>query len=501
MLAPKDLVGKQIDEFKLDQFIAAGSMGMVFKAHDTVLNRTVALKLISKMYDLTLEMAEGRKRVMGEAQAAARLSHINIVTVYRYGETEEFHYICTEFIPGKTLAQIILERKTIPLEEAIPLFNQILQALEAAHQEHIVHRDIKPANIIITENQIVKVTDFGIAKSEFLSTTSTGKVLGTPNYMSPEQIAGRRVDIRSDLFAVGAVLFQALTGVKPFDADTMAGLVYQIMNTDPMSVSSAETNLSPQVRQFIKKALSKDPADRFQTPTAMARELLLLVRDGAGDAEIDVTTVITKKGMENDHQESLWKHPTMEESGMPSSQEALPESPVSVPGPILPHSYQSSWNVGKTLWLLVPLLVLLLLVTMFYLFQNITDRRPRNLRQNPNLLHTQPFSRAILAAVLESRSENVTAFPGQAVKITLRIRNTGNVAWRASEGFRYSGILAWRGRENVLWRTVAPGDRIDFTDTIVAPLYPGRYIYGMVLKKGNLVFTPGFFVQVTVLNR
>ena len=165
--------------------------------------------------------------------------------------------------------------------------------------------------------------------------------------MSPEQIAGQRVDIRSDLFAVGAVLFQALTGVKPFDADSMAGLVYQIMNVDPMSVTSAETTLPPQVARFIKKALSKDPEDRFETPAAMSRELLRLVRDGADDAEIDVATVIVRKGRGEDYQETIQKQPATGESGKLSSLGALPESPRSIPRPILPDPHTPHGTCGK----------------------------------------------------------------------------------------------------------------------------------------------------------
>lgn len=514
MLTPKALVGKQIDEFRLDEFIAAGSMGMVFKAHDNVLKRTVALKLISKGYQLTPAMAEGRKRILREAQAAARLSHLNIVTVYRYGETDEFHYICMEYIPGKTLAQILFERKTIPLKIAVPLFNQILQALEAAHQEHIVHRDIKPANVIITKNRTVKVMDFGIAKSEFLSSTLTGEVLGTPYYMSPEQIAGRRVDIRSDLFGVGAVLFQSLTGMKPFDSETMAGLVFQIMNVDPISASLAETLLPPPVERFIKKALSKDPADRFQTPAEMSKELLRLLPDGPEEAGTDAATVIEWKGWGEDHQEKIQKQMDLEESLLPASHGVLSESSMLLPGQILPPPQPSTRNRRKTLLLLIPLLVLILLVPLLYFLLNITKIRPRSqglgleqslndtvARPVPTHIPASPVSKAILSAALESRSENVTAFSGQAVKITLRIRNSGNVAWRASEGFRYSGLAAWSGRENVLWRTVEPGTTIDFTETVITPNWPGTYFYGVVLKQGSLAFSPNFFVQITVLKR
>jgi eukaryotic-like serine/threonine-protein kinase len=213
MFSPESLIGKQIDQFRLDQYIAKGAMGIVYKAFDTVLARTVALKLISRQVDeglSTQELAtreEARKRLIQEAKAAGRLSHPNIIVIHAYGETEEFDYICMEYVAGKTLAQLLNEQKVLSMEEAFPIFTQILLALDAAAQEQIVHRDIKPSNIMITEDNRVKVMDFGIAKLPSLSMTTTGTVLGTPYYMSPEQISGKKIDTRSDIFSVGAVLY------------------------------------------------------------------------------------------------------------------------------------------------------------------------------------------------------------------------------------------------------------------------------------------------------
>ena len=206
MVKTDEIIGKRIDQFTVESFIAEGAMGMVFKAHDSTLARIVALKLIPKTSknatnEEALRRDEAQKRFIHEAQTAGNLVHPNIVTIHSYGETDEFQYICMEYIKGKTLSQILKERGAIPVEEAIPILEQILLAIETAYKAGIVHRDIKPSNIMITEDNRVKVMDFGIAKLPSLSLTVTGMVLGTPFYMSPEQISGKKVDIRSDIFS------------------------------------------------------------------------------------------------------------------------------------------------------------------------------------------------------------------------------------------------------------------------------------------------------------
>jgi len=279
MSKPEDLIGKQIDQFSLEAFIARGAMGMVFKAFDSVLARTVALKLIPKesaedapdAHDRTRE--EARKRLIQEAKAAGKLAQPNIVTIHSYGETDEFQYICMEYISGKTLAQILRERGKLPVDEAIPIFEQILLALEAADQEGIVHRDIKPSNIMITQNNQVKVMDFGIAKLPSLSMTVTGMVLGTPYYMSPEQISGKKVDIRSDIFSLGAVIYELLTGEKPFEGESTATLTYKIIQVDPIPANVVNRLVPDPMVSIVARALCKDPARRYQNPTEMLEDI------------------------------------------------------------------------------------------------------------------------------------------------------------------------------------------------------------------------------------
>jgi eukaryotic-like serine/threonine-protein kinase len=300
---PDKLIGTQVDQFRLDQFIARGAMGMVFKAFDTILLRTVAVKLISKLdaegasEEELATREEARKRLIQEAKAAGRLTHPNIVTIHCYGETPEFVYICMELVIGKTLGQLLNEKKILPLGESLGIFEQILQALELANVEEIVHRDIKPSNIMIMDGSRVKVMDFGIAKLPSLSMTTVGTVLGTPHYMSPEQISGQMVDIRSDLFSVGAVLYEVLTGERPFQAESTAALIYKILQVDPISPRVLNVNIPEPVGDILRKALAKDSAQRYQTPTEMLVALRMISESRAAPGGMANDITIVKKDL------------------------------------------------------------------------------------------------------------------------------------------------------------------------------------------------------------
>lgn len=275
MLTPGNLIGKNIDQFRLDEFIGQGAMGVVYKAFDKILLRSVALKLIPKgQGTCSPSMVEARKRLIQEAQAAGCLAHPNIVTIHCYGENDEFQYICMEYIIGKTLGELLAEKKVLPVSEAVSIIEQILMALEMSEKEGIVHRDIKPANIMILPDERVKVMDFGIAKIPSLHLTTTGTVLGTPYYMSPEQITGQKVDIRSDIFSVGAVFYQIITGVRPFDGETTVALAYKIVEVEPVPPRILKTNIPQAVENSIKKALAKNSNNRYQTPREMLDDLM-----------------------------------------------------------------------------------------------------------------------------------------------------------------------------------------------------------------------------------
>lgn len=272
---PDSMVGTRIGQFRLDEYISRGSMGLVFKAFDTVLERTVALKLIPKTADdLFPHGEEASRRFVQEARATAKLSnHPNIVTIYTSGETDEFQYICMEYVSGKSLFQILREEKLLSPERALPLFEQVLLAIHAAHQAEITHRDIKPSNIMITKEGEVRVVDFGIAKLASLSMTTVGSILGTPYYMSPEQISGSKVDSRSDIFSTGAVLYQVLTGERPFKGESTTALIYKIMNTEPVAPNVLNAHVPEPLCEIIRKAMAKSPADRYQDPAAMLQAI------------------------------------------------------------------------------------------------------------------------------------------------------------------------------------------------------------------------------------
>ena len=372
MIAFQDtLIGIKVDQFRLDEYLAQGAMGLVFKAKDTTLDRTVAIKLISKKDDLTVAMAEARRRLIQEAQAAGRLTHPNIVTIYSYGDTEEFQYICMEYVVGRTLAEVLRECPVLDIEEALSIFEQILQALDAASHEGIVHRDIKPANIIITPEGKVKVMDFGIAKLPSLSMTTTGTVLGTPYYMSPEQISGQKVDTRSDIFSVGAVLYQALTGTRPFEGESTVALVYKIIQSEPVPANILNVRTSASVANVIEKALAKDPWQRFQTPAEMLQALKSAVVNreaaspGAAEATllqschdatvisslqvklavVPVQTTGTKKSqsMPDSNSPQIQVYPTTSPTSPKAGEEKVA---VKAPGPLL-QEIQSPANARK----------------------------------------------------------------------------------------------------------------------------------------------------------
>ena len=298
MVKPDKIIGKHIDQFTVESFIAEGAMGMVFKAYDSMLARIVALKLIPKNSQNAtdteaLHREEAQKRLKHEAQTAGNLVHPNIVTIHSYGETDEFQYICMEYIQGKTLSQILKERGAIPIEEAIPILEQILLALQTAYNAGIVHRDIKPSNIMITEDNRVKVMDFGIAKLPSLSLTVTGMVLGTPFYMSPEQISGKKVDIRSDIFSLGAVFYELLTREKPFEAENTATLVYKIVQVDPIPPNIVNVNIPQAVARVIFRALAKDPSQRYQKPAEMLKEVKALASASPTDSEAVIASKLS----------------------------------------------------------------------------------------------------------------------------------------------------------------------------------------------------------------
>lgn len=246
-------------------------MGVVYKAQDPTIGRVVALKTV-RLDVHGLENENVLRRFKNEARAAGILNHPNIVTIYDAGEQDGLFYMAMEFIEGTTLHAMLMERRVLPPEEIIEITRQICKGLDYAHSQGIIHRDIKPANIMITANGAVKIMDFGIAKAGG-GMTSTGQVLGTPNYMSPEQVKGKPLDGRSDLFSLGVVLYEMATGEKPFVGQNVTTIIYKIVHENPIPPRDLDVTIHPGLSAVVTRALAKQPDERYQTGAALVDDL------------------------------------------------------------------------------------------------------------------------------------------------------------------------------------------------------------------------------------
>jgi len=278
---PTEIAGR----YQVVKKLGAGAFGTVYKAKDKILGRMVAIKTIRleglAAAGASLEELVNRFKV--EAQVSAQLKHPNIVTIYDVGEASGMSYLAMEFIDGVGLDRVIATAGRLPLERAASLAAQVADALDFAHKNNVVHRDIKPANIMIEAGDRVKVTDFGIAKvmdsGDHL--TMTGSLLGTPSYMSPEQARGAALDGRSDLFAVGAVLYEMLAGKKAFRGDSITGLIFKIITEEPPPIRELDPSLPDEIVRILSKSLAKTPEMRYQTGRDLTDDLLALTRPGS----------------------------------------------------------------------------------------------------------------------------------------------------------------------------------------------------------------------------
>ncbi len=256
---------QRIGKYEVVGKIGQGAMGEVFRAHDPVLNRDVAIKRISAGLD-TDEMV--RKRFQREAQSAALLSHPNIITVYELGFEGEQLFMAMELLDGTDLKHVLTSRK-LTLDDKLGVVEQICEGLAFAHAHEIVHRDLKPANIHVLPSGKVKIMDFGLARLSGSEMTSTGMVMGTPHYMSPEQVRGAKADARSDVFALGCVLYEIITGRKPFDAESMHAVLFKIMQEEPAPLREAAPGTPEALVQVVDRALAKNPVERFENASEM----------------------------------------------------------------------------------------------------------------------------------------------------------------------------------------------------------------------------------------
>lgn len=264
-----DAIGK----YRIDAILGEGAMGIVYKGFDTVIERPVAIKVVRK----ELLADEGADpylvRFKREAQAAGRVMHPNIVAVYDYAEFQGQPYIAMEYVDGRSLHALLRQKSRLTVAEATWVADQVLSALACAHGFGVVHRDIKPANIIILDNGQAKLGDFGIAHINASDLTHDGSVVGTPSYMSPEQCRGDAVDHRSDIFSVGVVLYELLSGRKPFGGSGFSQVLFKVVNDDPSPLPPIETGGSAALGAVVRQALAKDPAHRFPSAEAFANAL------------------------------------------------------------------------------------------------------------------------------------------------------------------------------------------------------------------------------------
>jgi serine/threonine protein kinase/Tfp pilus assembly protein PilF len=288
------MIGQTISHYKILEKLGGGGMGVVYKAEDTKLKRTVALKFLPP--ELTRDQ-EAKERFIHEAQAASALQHINICTVHDVDETSEGQlFIVLDCYDGETVKEKIAHGP-LKIEDALDVSLQVARGLQKAHEKKIVHRDIKPANIMVTTDGVAKIVDFGLAKlTGRTMLTKTGSTVGTAAYMSPEQARGEQVDQRSDIWSLGVVLYEMLTGKRPFDSDYEQALVYSILNEQPKPMKSIISNIPIQLEAIVGKAIAKKPEERYQNIGEMLAEMEPMDK-GRGDVKSRGSRLTTRRAL------------------------------------------------------------------------------------------------------------------------------------------------------------------------------------------------------------
>ncbi|UCF69409.1 MAG: serine/threonine protein kinase, partial [Acidobacteriota bacterium] len=269
-MAP-EIEQKTFGRYEVIRPLGRGAMGEVYLARDPELRRLVAIKSLASIEALPpAEQEELRARFRGEARAAAALSHPHLMTIHDVGEHEGVPFMAMEYLEGITLDRHTQNGHLLPPAKVLEIGIQAAAALDVAHRAGIVHRDIKPANLVLLSNGAVKVTDFGLAKAPQTGLRSNDQTVGTPNYMSPEQIAGRPLDGRADLFSLGVSLFELLAGARPFPGDTISSVMYRIVNEPPQSLTALRPGLPTALERLLETMLAKEPNQRLPSGTHVA---------------------------------------------------------------------------------------------------------------------------------------------------------------------------------------------------------------------------------------
>ncbi|MDH4153999.1 MAG: serine/threonine protein kinase [Nitrospira sp.] len=263
-----------LGRYRVLKELGRGAMGVVYLGKDPTIHRFVAIKTMRlDETDDPDKLQDVKTRFFREAESTGRLSHPNIVTIFDAGEEGDLGYIAMELLEGTTLKDWSRKPKLLPFDKVISSIATVAEAMDYAHQQGVVHRDIKPANIMVTKTQVIKIMDFGIAKMAMSTKTQPNIVMGTPSYMSPEQIAGKKVDGRSDIFSLAVVMFELLAGRPPFMADNVSALLFAIAQTPHPSLKAFRPDLPPTVKTVLDRALQKDPAQRYRRANEFATAL------------------------------------------------------------------------------------------------------------------------------------------------------------------------------------------------------------------------------------
>ena len=276
---------KKLGKYDIVGKLGKGAMGEVYKGHDPVLNRYVAIKVIAESLDADPELIERFRR---EAKAAAQLNHPNIITIYDFVEDEGSLYIVMELLDGKDLKELIKGGTPLTMEQILGIMEQIADGLGFAHENEIVHRDLKPANIHITKKGQSKILDFGLVHNESSDMTKTGHVMGTPNYMSPEQVQGLKIDPRSDIFSLGAVFYELLTRKKPFSGDSIHATMFKVVQGDREPLARY-THLPTALIEMVDRALDPNVDGRFVDGNALREHIRNIRAQALASGDVDMT--------------------------------------------------------------------------------------------------------------------------------------------------------------------------------------------------------------------